>query len=169
MPRRTTHEQAGRHPYRTFVWIGFGCTVLPAGPKSGDDTLALRRSSECRARFAVSDCAFVLLTHRGTRWITNLREVRIAGKARVIRDAAISKRHAINGKEPLLALVIDVEEAFMHCSKSFIRTRLWHPDHWPEQKSAPTLAEWVIATVDREQTLDEVREDHTADEGARLY
>jgi PPOX class probable FMN-dependent enzyme len=95
--------------------------------------------------------------------------LRIAGKARIVRDAAISKRHAINGKEPLLALVIDVEEAFMHCSKSFIRSRLWHPDHWPERKSAPTLAEWVIATVDREQTLDEVQEDHTADEGARLY
>ena len=95
--------------------------------------------------------------------------LRIAGKARIVRDAAISKRHAINGKEPLLALVIEVEEAFMHCSKSFIRSRLWHPDHWPERKSAPTLAEWVISTVDREQTLEEVEEDHTADEGARLY
>ena len=95
--------------------------------------------------------------------------LRIAGKARIVRDAAISKRHAINGKEPLLALVIDVEEAFMHCSKSFIRSRLWHPDHWPARKSAPTLAEWVMATVDRAQTLDEVQDDHTADEGARLY
>jgi len=95
--------------------------------------------------------------------------LRVAGKARIVRDAAISKRHAINGKEPLLALVIDVEEAFMHCSKSFIRSRLWHPDHWPKRKSAPTLAEWVLATVDREQTLDEVQDDHTADEGGRLY
>lgn len=95
--------------------------------------------------------------------------LRIAGKARIVRDAAISKRHAINGKEPLLALVIDVEEAFMHCSKSFIRSHLWHPDHWPARKSAPTLAEWVMATVDRAQTLDEVQDDHTADEDARLY
>ena len=79
------------------------------------------------------------------------------------------KRHAINGKEPLLALVVEVEEAFMHCSKSFIRSRLWHPDHWPERKSAPTLAEWVISTVDREQTLKEVEDDHNADEGTRLY
>jgi len=83
--------------------------------------------------------------------------------------AAISKRHAINGKEPLFAPVIDVEEAFMHCSKSFIRSRLWHPDHWPKRRSAPTLAEWVIATVDREQTLEEVQGDHSADESARLY
>lgn len=95
--------------------------------------------------------------------------LRVAGKARIVRDAAISKRHAIKGREPLLALVIDVEEAFMHCSKSLIRSRLWHPDHWPERKSTPTLAEWVIATVDREQTLDDVQDDHTADEDARLY
>ncbi|WP_138933265.1 MSMEG_1061 family FMN-dependent PPOX-type flavoprotein [Roseovarius arcticus] len=95
--------------------------------------------------------------------------LRIAGKARVVRDAAISKRHSINGKEPLLALVIDVEEAFMHCSKSFIRSRLWHPDYWPKRKSAPTLAEWVIETVEREQTLEDVQDDHSTDEEARLY
>ena len=95
--------------------------------------------------------------------------LRVAGKARIVRDAAISKRLAVNGKEPLLALVVDVEEAFMHCSKSRIRSRLWQPDHWPARKSAPTLAEWVLATVDREQTLEEVQEDHSADEAARLY
>ncbi|WP_226554104.1 MSMEG_1061 family FMN-dependent PPOX-type flavoprotein [Celeribacter naphthalenivorans] len=95
--------------------------------------------------------------------------LRVAGKARIVRDASISKRHAVNGKEPLLALVVDVEEAFMHCSKSMIRSRLWQSDHWPARKSAPTLAEWVVATVDRDQTLDEVQEDHSADEAARLY
>ncbi len=95
--------------------------------------------------------------------------LRVAGKARVVRDAAISKRHAIKGREPLLALVIDVEEVFMHCSKALVRSRLWHPEHWPERRSAPSLAEWVIATVDREQTLDEVQDDHTADENTRLY
>ncbi|SFI73477.1 MSMEG_1061 family FMN-dependent PPOX-type flavoprotein [Celeribacter neptunius] len=95
--------------------------------------------------------------------------LRVAGKARIVRDRAISKRLAVNGKEPLLALIVDVEEAFMHCSKSMIRSRLWQPDHWPERRSAPTLADWVIATVDREQTLDEVQEDHSADEAGRLY
>ena len=95
--------------------------------------------------------------------------LRVAGKARIVRDKAISKRLAVNGKEPLLALVVNVEEAFMHCSKSMIRSRLWKPDHWPERKSAPTLAEWVIATVNREQTLDEVQDDHSADEAERLY
>lgn len=95
--------------------------------------------------------------------------LRVAGKARIVKDSAISKRHAIKGREPLLALVVDVEEVFMHCSKSLIRSRLWQPDHWPARKTAPTLAEWVIEAVDREQTLDEVEEDHTKDEQERLY
>lgn len=95
--------------------------------------------------------------------------LRIAGKARIVKDAAINARHAINGREPLLALVIDVEEAFMHCSKSLTRSRLWQPDTWPQRKSAPTLADWVLATVDRAQTLQEVENDHSADEETRLY
>lgn len=95
--------------------------------------------------------------------------LRIAGKARVVRDAAISARHAIKGREPLLALVIEVEEAFMHCSKSFIRSRLRQPDRWPERKSEPMLAEGVMSTVDTEQTLEEAQDDHSADEGTRLY
>lgn len=95
--------------------------------------------------------------------------LRVAGKARIVRDAEINKRHAIKGREPLLALVVDVEEAFMHCAKAFVRSRLWHPDHWPQRKLAPTLAEWVVETVDREQTLNEVQANHTADEKTRLY
>ncbi|MGB3244443.1 MAG: MSMEG_1061 family FMN-dependent PPOX-type flavoprotein [Sulfitobacter sp.] len=95
--------------------------------------------------------------------------LRVAGTARVVKDPDISKRHAIKGREPLLALVVDVQEVFMHCSKAFIRSRLWQPDHWPERKSAPTLAEWVIEVVDRPQTLDDVQTDHSNDEIERLY
>ncbi|AXI53649.1 pyridoxamine 5'-phosphate oxidase [Sulfitobacter sp. JL08] len=95
--------------------------------------------------------------------------LRVAGKARIVKDQKISKRLAVNGKEPLLALVIDVGEVFMHCSKAFIRSRLWHPDHWPARGTAPTLAEWVIDTVDREQVLKEVQAIHTDDEDKRLY
>ncbi|RLJ51786.1 hypothetical protein BCF46_2008 [Litoreibacter meonggei] len=95
--------------------------------------------------------------------------LRVAGKARIVRDSAINKRHAINGKEPLLAMVVEVQEAFMHCSKSLIRSRLWYPDSWPARKTAPTLAEWVLETVERKQTLDEVQDDHSVDERTRLY
>lgn len=95
--------------------------------------------------------------------------LRVSGRARIIRDAAISKRLSVSGRQPLLAVVVDVEEVFIHCSKAFIRSRLWQPDHWPERKSAPTLADWVVATVDKDQTLDQVQAIHTNDEETRLY
>ncbi|MGI9373219.1 MAG: MSMEG_1061 family FMN-dependent PPOX-type flavoprotein [Hyphomicrobiales bacterium] len=95
--------------------------------------------------------------------------LRVAGKARIVKDQKISERLSVNNKQPMLAMVVDVEEVFMHCSKSFIRSRLWHPDRWPPRKTAPTLAEWVVGTVDREQTVDEVQVIHTDDEEKRLY
>ena len=95
--------------------------------------------------------------------------LRVSGKARIVRDGAISERLSVNGKQPLLALVVHVEEVFMHCSKAFIRSRLWQTDRWPERKSAPTLAEWVVGTVDKDQTLEQVQSIHTNDEETRLY
>ena len=95
--------------------------------------------------------------------------LRVAGKARIVKDKKISERLSINKKQPLLAMVVDVEEVFMHCSKSFIRSRLWHPDQWPSRGTAPTLAEWVVGTVEREQTVEDVQVIHTNDEENRLY
>ncbi|WP_433989104.1 hypothetical protein SuNHUV7_32920 (plasmid) [Pseudoseohaeicola sp. NH-UV-7] len=95
--------------------------------------------------------------------------LRVAGKARIVKDQKICERLSVNGKQPLLALIVDVEEVFMHCSKSFIRSRLWHPDSWPARGTAPTLAEWVVGTVEREQTVREVQHIHTDDEEQRLY
>ena len=95
--------------------------------------------------------------------------LRVAGKARIVKDRKISERLSVNNKPPLLAMVVDVEEVFMHCSKSFIRSRLWHPDQWLQRGTAPTLAQWVVGTVDREQTIEEVQVIHTDDEDSRLY
>ena len=95
--------------------------------------------------------------------------LRVAGKAKIVRDRSLSALFAVNGREPELVLVVEVEEAFMHCSKAFIRSRLWHPETWPERKSAPTLADWVIDAVDKKQTLDDVQAIHTDDEEKRLY
>lgn len=95
--------------------------------------------------------------------------LRVAGKARIVKDQKISDRLCVNDKPPTLAMVVDVEEVFMHCSKSFIRSRLWYPDHWPARGTAPTLAEWVVGTIDREQTVEDVQAIHTNDENTRLY
>lgn len=99
----------------------------------------------------------------------NTETLRVSGKGRVILDQAIQERHAVNGKRPVLALVVDVEEAFMHCSKSFVRARMWKPDLWPDRTNVPTLAEWVKAVVQPDHTVAELQEIHDDDARTRLY
>jgi PPOX class probable FMN-dependent enzyme len=95
--------------------------------------------------------------------------LRVAGRGRIVLDRAVQSRHVVNGKPPVLALVVDVEEAFMHCSKSFVRSRMWQPDRWPDRAGAPSLAEWVQCTVTPERTVGDLQAAHDNDARTRLY
>ena len=60
--------------------------------------------------------------------------LRINGSARIVDDAAYFDELSVKGKRPILAVEVDVEEVFFHCSKAFLRSDLWKPDTWhPEQ------------------------------------
>ena len=95
--------------------------------------------------------------------------LRVAGKARIVRDRMLNATMTVNGKEPELALVVHVEEAFMHCAKALIRSRIWRSETWPKRGSAPKLAEWQVKVVEDGGTFDEVLADHTNEEKTRLY
>jgi predicted pyridoxine 5'-phosphate oxidase superfamily flavin-nucleotide-binding protein len=55
----------------------------------------------------------------------------VNGRACVTRDPEILARHEIQeGRPPRLAIGVEVEEAFLHCAKAFIRSGLWEPESW---------------------------------------
>ena len=56
--------------------------------------------------------------------------LRVNGRARLVRDAPFFDAMEVKGHRPLLALVVEVEEVFHHCSKAFLRSRLWQPETW---------------------------------------
>lgn len=95
--------------------------------------------------------------------------LRVSGRGRIILDPEAQARHAVNGKKPVLALAVDVEEVFMHCSKSFVRGRMWMPGNWPDRTNVPSLAEWVVSTVLHEETVEEVQSWHDGDARTRMY
>jgi PPOX class probable FMN-dependent enzyme len=95
--------------------------------------------------------------------------LRMAGTAQIIFDKAVQERHRVNGKTPVLALAVHVTEAFMHCSKSFVRSRLWKPEEWPSLDTVPTLAEWVKCVVPIPDSVDIVQGWHDRDARERLY
>ncbi|WP_258000306.1 MSMEG_1061 family FMN-dependent PPOX-type flavoprotein [Bacillus sp. Marseille-P3661] len=64
--------------------------------------------------------------------IPGLDEVlRINGKATIIKNKEILDTMSINGKPPLLAIGVDVEECFIHCSRALKKSKIWNPDTWP--------------------------------------
>ena len=82
--------------------------------------------------------------------------LRISGNGRVVRDAALGQRLAINGRAPELILVVDVNQAFTHCTKCMVRSGLWRSESWPDLSEAPSHAEIVIAHAKPEMTNLEV-------------
>ena len=63
--------------------------------------------------------------------------LRVNGRACIIRDAGLLARMAVDGKTPLFALGVEVEEVFVHCAKAAKRAGLWQPDRWPALDGLP--------------------------------
>jgi uncharacterized protein len=56
--------------------------------------------------------------------------LRVSGSARISRDAWLRERLTVKGRAPDLALVVTVEEAFMHCTKCMVRSQMWLAETW---------------------------------------
>jgi uncharacterized protein len=56
--------------------------------------------------------------------------LRINGSARILSDADYFDTMVVQGKRPILALEIDIEEVFFHCAKAFMRSDTWDPSTW---------------------------------------
>lgn len=65
--------------------------------------------------------------------------VRVNGRAQVVTDQALLARCEAQGKVPTAGLLVEIEEAFFHCAKALIRSRLWDPARQVERSSFPTL------------------------------
>ena len=64
--------------------------------------------------------------------------LRVNGRAQLIRDPDVLARLTAQGKVPVLALAVHVEEAFLQCGKAFRRSRLWQPESWPDRSVLPS-------------------------------
>lgn len=95
--------------------------------------------------------------------------VRVNGRAQVVRDLPVREACAINGRIPDFAVLTHVEEAFFHCGKSIIRSRLWQSEEHPKLASLPTYAEALIAHGKLDVDYDEMTAHLRNNEENRLY
>ena len=102
--------------------------------------------------------------------VPGVREtLRVQGRATIVRDEALRERMAVDGKSPALALVIDVEEAFMHCAKCVVRSHLWEPEDWPDPQTVPNLATALIEQLQIPTTPEKFTANMERDVRENLY
>lgn len=73
--------------------------------------------------------------------------LRINGKATLSRDPALLERMTVNNRAPKVAIVVKVEEVFLHCAKAFKRSRLWDPTAQVDRKVMPSLGRIILEQV----------------------
>ena len=84
--------------------------------------------------------------HVGTVFVIPGRgdTLRINGSATVVSDADYFEAMIVDGKRPILALEVAVEEVFFHCAKAFLRSDAWKPETW-NPTAVPSVAKLAKA------------------------
>jgi uncharacterized protein len=94
--------------------------------------------------------------------------LRINGSARLVREAPFFDALIVNRHRPRLALVVDIEEVFYHCSKAFLRSSLWDPASWSPD-GVPSRAAIAQAIEQPDATLEELEAYYGPDYAENLY
>ena len=120
------------------------CDVTPRGDPAGsvvvldEHTLAIADRRGNRRLDAIRNV--LGNPHVGLLFVIPGRSdtVRVNGTAQVVRDAPFFDRLVVQDSRPQLALLVTVQELFLHCAKAFLRAGLWDPASWPDPASVPT-------------------------------
>jgi PPOX class probable FMN-dependent enzyme len=150
------------------------CDASPKGDPAGhlvhildDATVAIaERPACCRADGYLNVLAN---PHAGIISLVPGRNetLRINGRARLLRDAPFFDDLAVRGQRPILALLLDIEQIFFHCPKSFLRSGLWQPDSW-QADALPSHATLVKRVQQTPETLEELEEHYALANYQRL-
>ncbi|MEM8836754.1 MAG: pyridoxamine 5'-phosphate oxidase family protein [Pseudomonadota bacterium] len=70
--------------------------------------------------------------------------MRVNGKAQITTDPELLAPLAIKGRTPTVAILVTVEEVFIHCAKAFRRSKLWDPASHQERGTLPSIAQIIL-------------------------
>ncbi len=91
--------------------------------------------------------------------------LRINGRAEVMRDSEILETMMVNGKIPKLAIIVKVDQAFLHCAKALRRSKLWDSSQFQQKTAFPSIGRAILqqtktADISGEEIDELVEEDY---------
>ncbi|MEX0280166.1 MAG: MSMEG_1061 family FMN-dependent PPOX-type flavoprotein [Arenibacterium sp.] len=95
--------------------------------------------------------------------------VRINGTAEIVMDDELLDMTRVNGHRPEFVMLVRVREAFFHCGKAMIRSRMWQPEHWGEISGLPSYAQALKDHGEMDMPLEDIEKRMAYNESDRLY
>ncbi|MFD7263519.1 MSMEG_1061 family FMN-dependent PPOX-type flavoprotein [Streptomyces sp. NPDC059874] len=85
--------------------------------------------------------------------------LRVNGRACVSADPGLLEQLTPVGKPPRSAIVVEVEEAYQHCPKAFLRGNAWKPEQWLAEDAVPSSAEVTLSHLNLpDLTIEDIRQ-----------
>lgn len=120
------------------------CDVSPRGDPAGSvlvlDDKTLVVADRPGNKLADSFTNMIDNPHAGLLFVVpGMNEtLRVNGRVTLASDGPFFDQLIVKGKRPQLAIVLHVEQLYLHCAKAFLRSSLWKPETWPERSSLPS-------------------------------
>lgn len=95
--------------------------------------------------------------------------LRVNGSARLVRDQWLLEEMAVKARPAQLAIVVDVEESFFHCSKCVVRSNLWDAEAWDDASDLAPLGTVMRDQLKLEVPAEAVEAGLQKDIATRLY
>jgi PPOX class probable FMN-dependent enzyme len=83
--------------------------------------------------------------------------LRVNGAAEITTSTELLDRWERNGKRPRVVLVVTVREAFLHCGKALIRSRLWQDDYKIARAELPPYGRMLKDQIETSETAEEIQ------------
>jgi hypothetical protein len=95
--------------------------------------------------------------------------LRVNGAAEVSFDPALIERWNVNGKHPRSVLRVTVREAFLHCGKAIIRSKLWDEGARVDRAALPPYGQMLKDQIDIRDSAEEIQASVEDAYRTRLY
>ncbi len=147
------------------------CDVSPRGDPAGsvlildEHTLVLAERPGNRLADSISN--LIDNPHAGLLFLVpGMNEsLRVNGRTTLVSDAPFFDRLTVQGKRPKLAIILHVEDLYVHCAKAMLRSSLWDATSWPDRGDLPSLGRMLkdqLALAASAEELDAYLDDSSA-------
>lgn len=95
--------------------------------------------------------------------------LRVNGAAAITVQPELLSRWNVDGKQPRSVLLVTVHEAFVHCGKALIRSRLWKPDALVERTALPSYGRMLKDQIEICDTAEQMEASIAEAYARKLY